>query len=92
MKRCLADVNVLLPLLVRHHEHHELALRWFDGLAPGEAAQGARLLGFSLLATRFASKRPFREMRSGNRGPTYRLVGSRTMTTFPFLCPASTYR
>ena len=37
MKRCLADVNVLLPLLVRHHEHHELALRWFDGLAPGEA-------------------------------------------------------
>jgi hypothetical protein len=37
MKRCLADVNVLLPLLVRHHEHHELALHWFDGLAPGEA-------------------------------------------------------
>jgi toxin-antitoxin system PIN domain toxin len=37
MKRCLADVNVLLPLLVRHHEHHKLALRWFDGLAPGEA-------------------------------------------------------
>jgi len=37
MKRCLADVNVLLPLLVRHHEHHELALRWFDGLAAGEA-------------------------------------------------------
>jgi toxin-antitoxin system PIN domain toxin len=33
----LADVNVLLPLLVRHHEHHKLALRWFDGLAPGEA-------------------------------------------------------
>ena len=37
MKRCLVDVNVLLPLLVRHHEHHDLALRWFDGLAPGEA-------------------------------------------------------
>jgi toxin-antitoxin system PIN domain toxin len=37
MKRCLADVNVLLPLLVRHHEHHELALRWFDGLAAEEA-------------------------------------------------------
>jgi toxin-antitoxin system PIN domain toxin len=37
MKRCLADVNVLLPLLVRHHEHHKLALRWFDRLAPGEA-------------------------------------------------------
>jgi toxin-antitoxin system PIN domain toxin len=37
MKPCLADVNVLLPLLVRHHEHHELALQWFDGLAAGEA-------------------------------------------------------
>ncbi len=37
MKRCLADVNVLLPLLVRHHEHHKPALRWFDGLAAGEA-------------------------------------------------------
>jgi toxin-antitoxin system PIN domain toxin len=37
MKRCLADVNVLLPLLVRHHEHNESALRWFDGLEAGEA-------------------------------------------------------
>jgi hypothetical protein len=37
MKRCLADVKVLLALLVRHHEHHEVAMRWFDGLAPGEA-------------------------------------------------------
>jgi toxin-antitoxin system PIN domain toxin len=37
MKRCLADVNVLLPLLVRHHEHNELALRWFAGLEAGEA-------------------------------------------------------
>ncbi len=37
MKRCLADVNVLLPLLVRHHEHHELALRWFEALMPEEA-------------------------------------------------------
>jgi len=37
MKQCLADVNVLLPLLVRHHEHHEIALRWFDGLHAGEA-------------------------------------------------------
>jgi toxin-antitoxin system PIN domain toxin len=37
MKRCLADVNVLLPLLVRHHEHHDGVLRWFDGLAAGEA-------------------------------------------------------
>jgi toxin-antitoxin system PIN domain toxin len=37
MKPCLADVNVLLPLLVRHHEHHQLALRWFDSLEAGEA-------------------------------------------------------
>jgi hypothetical protein len=37
MKQCLADVNVLLPLLVRHHEHHEIALRWFEGLHAGEA-------------------------------------------------------
>jgi toxin-antitoxin system PIN domain toxin len=37
MKRCLADVNLLLPLLVRHHEQHDAALRWFDGLAAGEA-------------------------------------------------------
>ena len=38
MKPCLADVNVLLPLLVRHHEHHARAMRWFDSLAAGEAA------------------------------------------------------
>ena len=37
MKPCLADVNVLLPLVVRHHEHHELVSRWFEGLAAGEA-------------------------------------------------------
>ena len=37
MKQCLADVNVLLPLLVRHHEHHQIALRWFDSLTAGEA-------------------------------------------------------
>src|ERR1035438_2953527 len=36
MKPCLADVNVLLPLLVRHHEHHKLALHWFNGLVAGE--------------------------------------------------------
>ena len=36
MKPCLADVNVLLPLLVRHHEHHQLTLRWFEGLGAGE--------------------------------------------------------
>jgi toxin-antitoxin system PIN domain toxin len=37
MKQCLADVSVLLPLLVRHHEHHQKALRWFDELRAGEA-------------------------------------------------------
>lgn len=36
MKRCLADVNVLLALLVRHHEHHKLARKWFESLAAGE--------------------------------------------------------
>src|ERR1700733_9823076 len=37
MKQCLADVNVLLPLLVSHHEQHEIALRWFEDLRAGEA-------------------------------------------------------
>ena len=37
MKPCLADVNVLLALLVRQHEHHRLALRWFERLAANEA-------------------------------------------------------
>ncbi len=37
MKPCLADVNVLLALLVRQHEHHNIALQWFDGLAADEA-------------------------------------------------------
>lgn len=37
MKPCLADVNVFLALLVRQHEHHKSALKWFDGLAAGEA-------------------------------------------------------
>jgi uncharacterized protein len=37
MKPCLADVNVLLALLVRQHEHHKLAVRWFDRLAASEA-------------------------------------------------------
>jgi len=33
----LADVNVLLALLVRQHEHHKSALRWFYRLAANEA-------------------------------------------------------
>ena len=34
MKRCLADVNVLLALLVRHHENHRACskmVRWAGG-------------------------------------------------------------
>lgn len=37
MKRCLVDVNVLLALLVRHHEHHRVARKWFDEVQAGEA-------------------------------------------------------
>jgi hypothetical protein len=37
MKRCLVDVNVWLALLVIQHEHHDLARKWFDSLAAGEA-------------------------------------------------------
>ena len=61
MKRCLADVNVLIALLARNHEHHKLARKWFDGLAAGEAGlcrmvQLAliRLLGNSLVMGQYA--------------------------------------
>ncbi len=37
MKRCLADVNVFLALLVVQHEFHASARRWFEGLGAGEA-------------------------------------------------------
>jgi toxin-antitoxin system PIN domain toxin len=37
MKRCLVDVNVWLALLVRQHEHHRVARKWFDTLVTGEA-------------------------------------------------------
>jgi toxin-antitoxin system PIN domain toxin len=36
-RACLADVNVLLALLVTHHEHHKVAFKWFDRLGAGEA-------------------------------------------------------
>lgn len=61
MKRCLADVNVLLPLLIPHHTHHQAALRWFNGLEAGEAVlcrmvQMAiiRLLGNRTVMSKFA--------------------------------------
>lgn len=38
MKPCLADVSAVLPLLVRDHEHHKPARRWFDRLSENEAA------------------------------------------------------
>ncbi len=37
MKPCLADVNTVLPLLVRDHEFYKPAQRWFDRLASNEA-------------------------------------------------------
>ncbi|MDP9053386.1 MAG: PIN domain-containing protein [Acidobacteriota bacterium] len=33
----MADVNVLLALLVRQHEHHKAALKWFEHLSADEA-------------------------------------------------------
>jgi toxin-antitoxin system PIN domain toxin len=35
MKPCLADVNFLLPLLVRSHVHHAPALDWWSRQPPG---------------------------------------------------------
>ena len=37
MKRCLVDVNVILALLVRQHEHHRRARKWFDAMGASEA-------------------------------------------------------
>jgi len=44
----LVDVNVLLALLVRQHEHHRLSRKWFDTL---EAGQGGlcRLVHLALI-------------------------------------------
>lgn len=36
MKPSLVDVNVVLALLVRQHEHHTTARNWFETLAEGE--------------------------------------------------------
>jgi toxin-antitoxin system PIN domain toxin len=36
VSKLLVDINVLLALIVPRHEHHPVALAWFDGLAAGE--------------------------------------------------------
>lgn len=38
MKPCLADVSAVVALLVRDHEHHRPARKWFDDLSANEAA------------------------------------------------------
>ena len=49
MKRCLADANVLLPLLVVNHKHHQVAVRWFDGLRDGEVVVVCRMVHLALM-------------------------------------------
>ena len=38
MKQCLVDVNLGLAFLVKQHEHHRWAERWFERRAAGEVA------------------------------------------------------
>ncbi len=33
----LVDVNVWFPILLERHEHHRVAMRWWEGLDAGEA-------------------------------------------------------
>lgn len=61
MKPCLVDVNVLLALLVQHHDHHDLALHWFRALDAGTAGicrvvqlSTIRLLGNRTIMGEFA--------------------------------------
>lgn len=37
VKRSLVDVNVWLSLLVRQHQHHRLARKWYETLGPSQA-------------------------------------------------------
>jgi len=48
MKQCLVDVNVMLALLVRQHEYHRLARKWFDTLEANEAGV-CRLVHLALI-------------------------------------------
>ena len=48
MKQCLPDVNVILALLVSHHDHHMLVKEWFETLSAGEAGM-CRIVQLSLV-------------------------------------------
>ncbi len=37
MRRSLVDVNVWLSLLVRQHQHHKIARKWYEALESSEA-------------------------------------------------------
>jgi toxin-antitoxin system PIN domain toxin len=48
MKQCLVDVNVVLALLADGHDHHQLAVGWFDSMTAGEAVL-CRIVQLSLI-------------------------------------------
>lgn len=48
MKQCLVDVNVLLALLADGHDHHQLAVVWFDSMAAREVVL-CRIVQLSLI-------------------------------------------
>jgi toxin-antitoxin system PIN domain toxin len=48
MKQCLVDVNVVLALLADGHDHHQIAVVWFDSMAAGEAVL-CRIVQLSLI-------------------------------------------
>ena len=71
MKRCLVDVNVILALLADGHEHHELAMRWFDSVAPAEIAL-CRIVQLSLI--RLLGNRTIMGSRSRSASDALRLI------------------
>jgi toxin-antitoxin system PIN domain toxin len=48
MKQCLVDVNVVLALLADGHDHHQLAVGWFDSMTAGETVL-CRIVQLSLI-------------------------------------------
>jgi toxin-antitoxin system PIN domain toxin len=48
MQRSLVDVNLWFALLVRQHQHHGLAHKWFDTLGPAEAGM-CRMVQLALM-------------------------------------------